>query len=40
MSDWLYPDAVVETEWLEARLEDESVAHSCVLRKGAGESST
>ena len=25
MSDWLYPDAVVETEWLEARLEDESV---------------
>ena len=25
MSDWLYPDAVVETEWLEARFEDESV---------------
>ena len=25
MSDWLYPDVVVETEWLEARLEDESV---------------
>ena len=25
MSEWLYPDAVVETDWLERHLEDESV---------------
>ena len=25
MSKWLFPDAVVETDWLERNLEDESV---------------